>query len=471
MSESKFFLKRAVIFLWFFGFFRGECTKKDKVYCEIMNDSRPVYVLIDTSWALKEAAHREARPYDGLKTNVNVHIVNCYLYKSSTFTYNMIGRNISDSYIFEDLNDTLISPEYFYDSHDRDNNTSVEYIEISLETGYLQLLPNGFDLVFPKISSLNITNCELAIIDKENMRQFGDHLKAANFSRNQLTFLTEDIFEYNQYLEYCDFSGNPLAHIPDAFLHYIVYIIESNLRSRLFDFNSVECTGEESVSVISNDPSPFVEGVTVLTLKYNPINCTNPDRIVNYTDLEYHLRIRPPEKRRLFCKSFNNNHSSKIATTYCNLTVSNPRTIVEASEYFKYYNINSTNTSLFYHQANMSATRFHLYIIGSQIEYIPRKLSETVEKYNGNIKLEYLIITRSKLRSINVYDMKQFGDSLTFADFSSNLLKSIAKNVFKHNRRLKEVKLTGNPIIYISASYYSLYVENGGQKNPCGKFL
>lgn len=109
MSEIKFLLVLLVFFLWFF---RGECTEKDKVYCTIKSENRPVYVLNDTSWALKETVHIPSRTY-GLKRNVNVHIIDCYLYRTSTFTYNMIGRNISDSYIFEDLSDTPISPEYF----------------------------------------------------------------------------------------------------------------------------------------------------------------------------------------------------------------------------------------------------------------------------------------------------------------------------------------------------------------------
>lgn len=49
------------------------------------------------------------------------------------------------------------------------------------------------------------------------MRQFGAKLDYANFYGNNITFLDEDLFEYNQNKKYVGLGGNPIKFIDPEF--------------------------------------------------------------------------------------------------------------------------------------------------------------------------------------------------------------------------------------------------------------
>lgn len=388
---------------------------REDVNCKVFSESRTILELISVNQNNQE------------KMMISeITVVKCKLNKHSGFTYNVIGRNISDFYAFH-YDEGKISPQsdIFRSFINKDNNSEsrVRLFEASFESGDWQLLPNGFYMIVPIINSLNVTSCGLTILDKLNLEQFGDHLISANFADNLLIFLARDLFEFNHNLKYCDFSDNPLQHIDD---YYFDSAIPMN-----FYFNNISCIKGASDSLNEN----YV------------VDCNNPTSFISYKYLKKNLK-RNLEEAEIFCaiRAFCVNEqtyplSNKTAdsVTYtCNMTVVNPRTFVSNKMQFTYSNDrhgqcerSTTETSLEFHSI-------------SYMEYIPRQLADIIK-----LKIRSLNIIRCGLGSINEYDMRQFGENLRDADFSFNKINAIGKNVFRHNNNLVSVNLIGNPILYI----------------------
>lgn len=316
------------------------------------------------------------------------------------------------------------------------------------------LLLNGFNETFMPLNSFNVTNCGLVVLDKLNLWQFREHLIVANFKNNLLTYIMEDLFEYNNNLTYCDFSDNPLAHIPD-------YDVTWSDKIRLV-FNNVECDGTTS--------SP--------QNKTHVSNCKKPTIVLDYENLEENLRKKPDETY-LLCSSLtfciNNekeNHNENAINTalnsktiFCYMNVVLPRTVISIC---KVMNSALNDTYGDCDEPSLKNTLNINNILNHRdfkVEYIPENFVYFVSSLFKSIKITSFKLVNKTLRSINEYDMIQFGDDIQDIDFSYNLLKVIKKNVFEHNRNLQTVNLEGNPIIFIDSSNFvsSFFKQQGNQ--------
>lgn len=450
----------------FFAFSSVECAK-EKIYCEEMGENRIAHKTV-----------REWKNFDeesnifGWKQelSIEVQIIKCNFFASSGLTYNYIGRNISDFYKFykksSELEVTTEAKElevFSFISHNNlDDETSLRLFEISFEDGDLQLLPNGINFTFLEVNSLNITNCGLSLLDKENLKQFGQHLKAANFSHNLLTFVTADLFNYNENLKFCDFNFNPILYIAE------IYFDIKFMRENEISFNVRELRCSDNLTDYTLSTSSYNS-----KFSFYSINCSNSENVFNYTDLEKNLR-RKAEAAEIFCRihSYCMNfiemdvngewlRDNPNPVAKCNMTVLNPQTYVLKTKdfVFKQHNGKCNETSY-----------VNLEFIDGIIKYIPMKLVGVFE-----VKIETMKIINSGLLSINEHDMKQFGDDLKFLDFSFNKLREISRNVFKHNKHLRGVKLEGNVISYVDPKYLLVDTFKANRRNKvpyrCGRTM
>lgn len=387
---------------------------KENVKCDSFEEKRRVYDVYE----LEDGDHTIEKEY-------LIKVVKCNLNENSGFPYNYFGFNISDAYNFTVYSKSLNS-----------ENSSNNFIELSLENGELQMLPDGFDMFFPHISSLNITNSGLAILYKQNLKQFGKYLKMANFSRNFLTTLTGDIFQYNENIMQCDFSNNFLAHIDSNFL------VQPKIH---FNFNKTDCYDASKGTM-------------------NPNDCNMEGSIVNYTNFEFFMR-REFVKVDMIC-SVDNSCSNDCKYENCSLIyncnttkITNPRTFFSKLN-TQILNLNKVGRFID-GKCNLNSSKVTLEFINNFIEFIPEKVAQVIKN------IETFKIIRSNLAFLNEVDMKQFGSKLVYADFSYNILLTLSNNTFKHNTNLLTVTLKGNSIYYVDLKYY--VIINNGAFNRTGE--
>lgn len=404
----------------------------------------------ENNFNAKESVRCEVSIKDQTKNESSVTVehairktLKCDLNNSSGITYNNIDVHLAQFYSFYVDKDDFEVIENMRNSskYDPANVEYVQFLEIRMENGEWQFLPNGFDSTFPKLNSLTVTNCGLTILDKQNMQQFSGFLISANFSKNLLIFLTDDLFEYNGNLKQCDFSNNPIVHIPSTFFDNARY----RENKMIFFFENVDCIDKVSVKffISSNDEQTN--------------DCANPASVISYNDLKNHLK-RDQEECELFCSittvcqsieklsegensMINQQRTQENIRYTCNMSIVNPRTFLSNKIKIIDDEIDancdelSTDITLDFHPI-------------SYIEYMPMRVADIFK-----LRIKTLIIIKSGLISVNEYDMKQFGDHIKFVDFSFNKLESLGKNVFRHNRNLQSVKLIGNPISYLDLQF------------------
>lgn len=373
---------------------------------------------------------------------LKVETLSCNLDKNSGYALNQIDENISDRYIFiERETGSVINIEY------QKNASSGElynrFYEISFEKAVWQLLPKGFNSVFSTISSFKITDCDLSILDKQNLEQFGEFLMMANFSNNLLTFLSEDLFENNKNIQQVDLSDNPLLHIPDNFL----FKENSPLRSIEFNFRNVDCLNQQTMK-----PSKSSKKSEAFNLDSG--NCTNSSMVINYSNLKINLlRKLKPEETEMKCSIldscadsiyYDNTFRINDIEYDCEMEVSSPNVYVSKIISRNFHDL----THPVINQQCIRSSIAVFFMNNEHLEYIPKKIVD-ITKFKINI----LTIMHTSLNSISENDMKPFGENLQRAAFTSCKLQVIRKNVFKHNINLREIDLESNPILYVASNF------------------
>lgn len=440
-----------------------ELFKQEKVVCAVYKENRTRYEWeFDGTFKTDEDGF-ETKIMTPMKQIVNAQVIKCNLYENSGLTYNQIGKNLTELYdLYGNRSDygKLINMNLLYSSivNYIYDDSHPPFFEVSFENAEWQLLPNEFDIVFRQLNSLNVTNCGLAILDKQNLKQFGKYLKAANFSGNLLTFIMGDLFEFNVNLKYCDFSDNPISHIADHYFDQQV-LVAKNLS---YDFNNVDCMSQQLTNF---NNYAFAQ-------HFKPINCTNTASVINYVDLEYHLTKEPEEKglscsaniRCIHSATYNkgkptiNYHITEYYT--CDMKVLNPRTIVAKK-------VNLTQSGDMACDGKPFRNSLTFFQI-NQLEFIPQGMLSALEREFSTFN-----ILQCKLASVNEFNMRQFGESLMFVDFSANNLEVIGKNVFKHNGNLETVNLAGNPIVFVDPMFLMentyRHIEFNESRYRCGK--
>ena len=102
-------------------------------------------------------------------------------------------------------------------------------------------LPKGIDKFFPNLERLAVYGSELKSLSQNDLKSL-TQLKLVDFSMNDLEFLDDDLFEFNQKLRYVNFKENKLKYVGENLLNNL-----KNLKQ--IDFNSNLCTKNEAIVV------------------------------------------------------------------------------------------------------------------------------------------------------------------------------------------------------------------------------
>jgi hypothetical protein len=85
----------------------------------------------------------------------------------------------------------------------------------------VNFLPKNLESLFHKISALIVTNCNLKVITKIDLTQFGNNLVFLNLSHNSLIAIEDDLFDDNKNLTHVDLSYNKFIVIGNKFAQNI----------------------------------------------------------------------------------------------------------------------------------------------------------------------------------------------------------------------------------------------------------
>lgn len=389
-----------------------ECTTKEEIRCRVSEGYQRKYEDVGTIFQFQNFGFESGSTKLELRKTVE-----CDLIENSGLTFNVIDKSILEFFEFSSFENASDSKNEKVSTANKDNlseignssnKTNGSLFEVLIKNAQWQLLPNGFDSIFPKLNLLNIHKCGLCILDKSNLRQFGEFLNKAKFRNNLLTFLKADIFEFNKNIMYCDFTSNPILHIDNHIDGKIVQLVNS----AKWIFSDIECLSDKNNAL-----------------------CEKPDSIISYENLNLKLKRKVYEV--LTCSNNPNNTDEYI----CTMTVINAHTFLSEIKI-------SNEKSSDFNEIKPKPTRATIQFKEKHINFIPINLVDVVK-----LNIASLIVVNCKLISLSEYDMRQFGENILDVDFALNNLKSISRNVFKHNHNLASVNLVDNPIIYIDIKY------------------
>lgn len=159
------------------------------------------------------------------------------------------------------LSSRSIIANVIFTNNSKFDTSKFDKLIIKSENESVRFLPAGIKKTFPKLVGLYSYECGLTHLERNDMRQFGDDITYANFGRNLLTALEDNLFEYNSNLIDIFFSFNPFKYInAELFLNLKqikkIRIVEFNYSgcinqltesfSKNFTFNSMNCSDEEA---------------------------------------------------------------------------------------------------------------------------------------------------------------------------------------------------------------------------------
>lgn len=402
----------------------GICAdKKDSIICELSTKTRLVWPEKGTHVFDADTVNRS--PID------SVQVLTCNLFNNSGFYYNNIGEILLDIYDVEvKENQTVMSDDF------KNEKSSVQVYELSFVDAEWQLLPNGFNSFVHNLTSFNVTHSGLSILDKKNFMQFNNSLKSVNFSCNLLTYITEDVFEFSTNLVFADFSNNFIKHMPCSFISSKV--ASNNQIAILTYYGEVDC-----------DDGTFKDCTFGNKAAVSAVLCENPDYKINYNNLE-NIMTKQYEEKEISCKVACGVTETKLVYT-CNMTVDHPKTFAIKNRDFKFIQADQKCDEL---EDNGKSGLVFTHI---QLKYIPKRLKNAI---GTHLKFDSLEICYCLLKSLNEFDMMQFGNDLLLAVFSNNELVTIGRNTFRHNRNLVTVVLRNNFILYIDAGFSKFHIND-----------
>lgn len=353
-------------------------------------------------------------------------LVECDENKSFSMTIDDFGKNVNELYEFHVIykNSSKKSiQEIFNKKYRKDSQLNGMFITNS----ELKFFPYGLTEIIHEMGFLKISQCGLLILDKQNLKEFGNFVYSFDFSHNFLTTLDAELFIYNTKLVLVDFSGNFLKHVQIFSKFSIIYA----------DFRSNDCFQARGEFTIDQNSSE-----TDKIIKRNPkSNWTCHGDVLkynNYTLIKTALS-RPNSKIQLTCRIFA--ETKKNVFKCYNVFVKNPKTSVVSARFS-----NETRIEANDHKENGLKIRDEL------IEFIPKNITSIFKN------LKYLSIINSKLSYVSKHDLKQFGNELKNFNFIKNNLFYIEKDLFIFNNNLEVIDLSENHLQFIDASFFD-YAE------------
>lgn len=140
------------------------------------------------------------------------------------------------------------------------DSVSIECLNIKEATFYF--IPMKLTKKLPNLRALRIVRSNLMVVRKNNLKEIGSSLEYLDVTYNNLTFIDEDLFEYNPNLIAVFFYNNPISHINTNF--YQNFKLLKNVI--VAEFHPGTCLNHDFSSGA---------GHRVETFEWNHDNCSN----------------------------------------------------------------------------------------------------------------------------------------------------------------------------------------------------
>lgn len=129
-----------------------------------------------------------------------------------------------------------------------------------ISTAKMKFIPSGIGSRLKNLKVINIHQCGLLSVSKENLKEFGVSLEYLILRENNITFIDADLLEYSFNLKTINLDGNPIRYIePEFFIN-------------LMKLRIIRATSVVGVSCMAQDFKTSASH-NITTLKWNNEQC------------------------------------------------------------------------------------------------------------------------------------------------------------------------------------------------------
>lgn len=281
----------------------------------------------------------------------------------------------------------------------------------------MKFLPSKMKQNLPQLKALMVYDSGLTQLDHWDMKQFGSDILIVQFTKNKLTALGGDLFEFNPNLIYVNFKGNPLKFIhPKLFENF-----KRMKKLEVIDFQECSCF---------NDGRRFEkrEKCDIHIFDWNADSCHH-----KWTEIKLNCRLK---NMPFFISNQNTLHLHVCV-------VENPSWFVDdfttkVSEIA--FNIKIVGT--------MRPNTLAIYEAYNHLKFLPSGIKEMFPN------LKVLDIKKCGLMHLDVNDMLQFGSDIVAIHLERTRLTVLENNLFQFNTNLMSISIIENPLKYIDPQFF-----------------
>lgn len=138
-----------------------------------------------------------------------------------------------------------------------------DIIGLSFREVTMKFIPLGIKFKLVNLKVLQIYDCGLLGINKENLQEFGSSLEGLHLQINKITSIDADLFAYNPNLKYIGLFDNPIRYIEPEFFTNLKHL----KGLKFLDLETSSCMNQ-TFSAVEN-------GHDITTFVWQNENCTD----------------------------------------------------------------------------------------------------------------------------------------------------------------------------------------------------
>lgn len=162
--------------------------------------------------------------------------------------------------VFVRFVDTTHSPITAFKSPDRFEARGIESVSHAIfYRGILPKFPRELSTFFPNLKYIDIFDCGLEEITKEDLKHF-PKLEKLKVDSNKLKFLPGDLFEYNPKIRHLTFTNNKIDAIGEQLVDKLEFLTDADFSGNKcinFKFSTDFDTIEELKEIIKRECKPL----------------------------------------------------------------------------------------------------------------------------------------------------------------------------------------------------------------------
>lgn len=162
--------------------------------------------------------------------------------------------------VFVRFVDTTHSPITAFNSPDRFEPRGIKNVTHAIfYRGILPKFPRELSTFFPNLRDINIFDCGLEEITKDDLKNF-PKLEKIKLDSNKLKFLPGDLFEHNPKIRHMTFIDNQIIGIGEKLIDHLEFLTDADFTGNKctnFKFSTQFETIEELKQIIKRECNPL----------------------------------------------------------------------------------------------------------------------------------------------------------------------------------------------------------------------